>query len=208
MSRFARITRTCLVSVAGLLLASCGGGTDEPAAEASSKPTSTSASATTSSSEPSPSASPEEQALEPFKGNGFTVLMPAKPTRTKQSVDTPAGKVTVVLYLTETADQAYLVGYTDTPKGAQASLSGAVQGAANAVGGQVADEASARHRGLPARDARITNARGANGQEGTIFLRVIESKNRLYQLQYIQAGSDVPTPPANYPKFRNSLKIT
>jgi hypothetical protein len=204
MSQLARIPRTCLVSVAGLLLVSCGGGADEPAAEGSSKAKSTSASATATTT----GASPEEQTLAPFKGDGFTVLMPGKPTRTQQSVDTPAGKATVVIYLSETTDQAYLVGYTVTPKGAQTSLSGAVHGAANAVGGTVTDEASAKHRGFPARDARITNARGSNGQEGTIFLRVIEADNRLYQLQYIEAGPDVQSPPASYAAFRNSLRVT
>jgi hypothetical protein len=192
------------VSVAGLLLVSCGGGADEPAAESSAKTESTSASPTEATTSPSP----EEQALAPFKGDGFTVLMPGKPRRTRQAVDTPAGKATVVAYLSETVDQAYLVGYTDMPKGAQINLSGAVQGAANAVGGTVTDEASARHRGFPARDARITNARGGNGQEGTIFIRVIEADHRLYQLQYIQAGPDVESPPANYPTFRGSLKIS
>jgi hypothetical protein len=181
---------------------SCGGGADEPAAEGSSKDESTTASATTSS------ASPEEQSLALFKGDGFTVLMPGKPTRTRQSVDTPAGKATVILYISETANQAYLVSYTEMPKSAEISLTGAVQGAASAVGGTVTDEASAKHRGLPARDARITGAHGANGQEGTVFLRVIKADNRLYQLQFIQVGPDVGSPPGNYPTFRNSLRIT
>ena len=70
------------------------------------------------------------------------------------------------------------------------------------------DEASAKHRGFPARDARITNARGSNGQEGTIFLRVIKAGSRLYQLQYIQVGSDVPSPPGTYATIRDSLKIS
>ena len=205
MRLWARIPRTCLVSVAGLLLVSCGGGADEPAAEGGSKVESTSATASTA---PTTSASPEEWALAPFKGDGFTVLLPGKPARTQQLVDSPAGKLTVVIYGSDTEDQAYLVSYFEKPKGTQTSLSGAVQGAANAVGGTVTDEASARHRGFRARDARITNGRMADGLLATVFTRVIDADNRVYQLQYIQAGSDVKSPPANYATFLNSLRTT
>ena len=208
MRLWARIPRTCLVSVAGLLLVSCGGGADEPAAEGGSKVESTSATATTSSTAPTMTASPEEWALAPFKGDGFTVLMPGKPTREQQSVDSSAGKLTIVVYGSDTEDQAYLVSYFEKPKGTQTSLSGAVQGAANAVGGTVTDEASARHRGFRARDARITSGRGADGLVVTVFTRVIDADNRVYQLQYIQAGSDVKSPPANYATFLNSLRTT
>jgi hypothetical protein len=208
MRQWAGIRRTCLVSVAGLLLVSCGGGADEPAGGGSSKAGSTSAPATTSSSAPTPSASPEELALAPFKADGFTVLMPGKPTREQQSVDSPVGKLTIVVYGSDTEDQAYLVSYYEKPKGAQTSLSGAVQGAANAVGGTVTDEASVRHRGFRARDARITTGRGADGLVATVFTRIIDADNRVYQLQYIQEGSDVKSPPANYPTFLNSLRFT
>ena len=207
MRPLARAPRTCLVSVAGLLLVSCGGGAAETAAR-SAKVESTSATATTSSTAPTTSASPEEWALAPFKGDGFTVLLPGKPARTQQLVDSPAGKLTVVIYGSDTEDQAYLVSYFEKPKGTQTSLSGAVQGAANAVGGTVTDEASARHRGFRARDARITNGRMADGLLATVFTRVIDADNRVYQLQYIQAGSDVKSPPANYATFRDSLRIT
>lgn len=148
-----------------------------------------------------------DKPLAAFQGEGFTVMMPGKPERSEQSAESAAGQVKVILYTSESRDKAYLVGYTDLPAGATIDLPGAIKGAAGGVKGTVNDEKETTHQGFPAREARITNADDGDGNKGTAFLRVINANNRLYQMQYIEAGADVKTPSENYPEFVNSLKI-
>lgn len=175
MRTLSKMTRTGLLLVVGLLLASCSGEADKP--------------------------------LAAFQGEGFTILMPGKPTRSEQSADSAGGPVKVVLYTSESRDKAYLVGYTDVPADVEIDLPGAIKGAASGVKGTAQDEVETTFQGFPARDARITDADDGNGNKGTAFLRVINANNRLYQLQYIEAGGNVKTPSANYPEFLGSLKI-
>jgi hypothetical protein len=148
-----------------------------------------------------------DKPLAQYQGDGFTVLMPGKPTKSEQTADNPNGKVTVVLYTSESRNKAYLVGHTDVPEGVQIDLAGAIQGAASAVKGTATDEVETTFQGFPARDARITNASDGKGNKGTAFFRVIDAKTRLYQLQYIQEGGDVKAAPPEYTEFLNSLKI-
>ncbi len=142
-----------------------------------------------------------------FQGEGFTVLMPGKPERSEQSAPSASGELKVVAYTSESRDKAFLVGYTDLPSGVEIDLPGAIRGAACGVKGTATDEVATTHQGFPARDARITNADDGKGNKGTAFLRVINANNRLYQLQYIEAGGDVKSPSAKYPEFLASLKI-
>lgn len=148
-----------------------------------------------------------DKPLAPFQGEGFTVLMPGKPERSEQSAPSASGELKVVAYTSESRDKAYLVGYTDLPGGVEIDLPGAIRGAAGGVKGTVTDEVAATHQGFPARDARITGADDGKGNKGTAFLRVINANNRLYQLQYIEAGGDVRSPSTKYPEFLASLKI-
>lgn len=118
-------------------------------------------------------------------------------------MSTPAGPVTVVLYLSDAKSSAYIVSYFDLPNG-QGDLPGAIAGAAQNVGGTVREEKETTYKGFPARDARIT---GAEGGSATVFTRVILAKGRLYQLQYVQEGGEVAAPPAVYRQFLDSLRI-
>jgi len=68
----------------------------------------------------------------------------------------------------------------------------------------VHDEKAAKHKGYKARDARIT---GADDNRGTLFVRAILAKNRLYLLQFIGKGPDVTTAPPRYAEIVNSLDI-
>ncbi len=191
-----------LAVVRGLLLSSCGGG-DEPA----QNPASSSLSSEQGESSPSPSASPSAGSsaltLVPFDGDGFSASMPTAPQRATQDVSTPAGPVTVVLYLSEAGTSAYIVSYAELPSG-QGDLPSAIAGAAQNVGGTVRAEKETTYAGFPAREARIT---GAQGGRATVFTRAIIAKGRLYQLQYAEEGGDVAAPPAVYGQFLASLTI-
>ena len=203
-----RTTRLVITVVAaGALLTACSGEgiTSQPLPLAA--PTTTLRATTTTGATAGPTTRRSARALAPFQGDGFTVLMPGTPKRSEQTAQSAAGTVTVVLYTSDNRDSAYLVGYTDLPAGATIDLPGAIEGAAAGVKGTVNEERDTTHQGFPARDARITNADGGNGIKGTAFLRVIDADDRLYQLQYIEAGADVKTPSADYPEFLASLKI-
>ena len=148
-----------------------------------------------------------DKALAPFDAEGFSVSMPGKPQRSTETANTPAGPITVILYSSEGRNKAYVASYIDLPPGVEGDLAGAISGAAGAVQGTATDEVPTTYQSFPARDARITNADDGDGNKGTAFLRVINANNRLYQLQYIQAGGDVKTPDSKYPEFLSSLKI-
>lgn len=142
--------------------------------------------------------------LQTLEGDGFTVSMPGKPQRSEQSVDTARGTVKAVSYTSDSSERAFSLGYTELPKGVAGDLHGAIAGGATNVGGTVKDEQATTHQGFKARDARIT---GAADDKGTLFVRAILAKGRLYVLQYIGEGSDVKAPPAAYTEIVESLKI-
>jgi hypothetical protein len=141
-------------------------------------------------------------------GEGFTVEMPGEPKRSTQTVPTAAGPVLLTAYVTEGGDEGFSMSVAKIPSTVTGDLDGAVQGAASNVKGTPQDTKTTSYQGFPARDTRITNAEDENGNEGTVFARVILAKGKLFQLQFVQEGSDVKTPPAAYEAFLASLKIT
>ena len=142
--------------------------------------------------------------LDTLKGDGFTVSMPGKPKRSEQSVPTAKGTVKAVSYTSDSKDKAFSIGYTELPTGVTGDLHGAIAGGAANVGGTVKDEKEVTYQGFKGRDARITNAAQ---NKGTLFVRAILAKGRLYVLQFIGEGKDLKTPPAQYNEIVNSLKI-
>jgi len=142
--------------------------------------------------------------LATLKGDGFTVSMPGKPKRTEQSVPTAKGTVKAVSYTSDNDEKAFSIGYTQLPTGVEGDLHGAIAGGAANVGGQVKDEKDTSYQGFKARDARITNAAD---NKGTLFVRAILAKGRLYVLQYIGEGKNLEKAPAAYTEIVNSLKI-
>ena len=149
-----------------------------------------------------------DKALAPFDAEGFSVSMPGKPKRSTETANTPAGPITVILYSTESRNKAYVASYIDLPPGVEGDLAGAISGAAGAVQGTATDEVPTTYQSFPARDARITNAADDKGNKATVFTRAILAKGRLYQLQYVEEGADVKTPPKVYNEFLSSLKIS
>jgi hypothetical protein len=142
--------------------------------------------------------------LATLKGDGFTVSMPGKPTRSEQSVPTPRGTVKAISYTSDSRDKAFSIGYTELPKGVRGDLKGAIKGGAANVGGTVRDEKATTYQGYKARDARIT---GAADNKGTLFVRAILAKGRLYLLQFIGDGPNLKQAPEAYSEIVSSLKI-
>jgi hypothetical protein len=142
--------------------------------------------------------------LATLEGDGFTVSMPGTPKRSVQSVPTPRGTVKAISYTSDSHDKAFSIGYTELPKGVKGDLRGAIAGGASNVGGTARDEVDTTYQGFKARDARIT---GAADNKGTLFVRAILVRNRLYVLQFIGNGANLKKPSDAYSQIVNSLKI-
>lgn len=149
-----------------------------------------------------------EKKVDTLNGEGFSVDMPGTPKRSTQTIRTAAGPVMLTAYVTEGGEEGFSMSVAKIPSTVEGDLDGAVQGAASNVKGTPKDTVKTTYQGFPARDTRIVNAQDANGNRGTVFARVILAKGRLFQLQFVQEGADVKKPPAAYPTFLASLKIS
>jgi len=85
------------------------------------------------------------------------------------------------------------------PQGAPFNLDGAVRGEAAGVHGTLQNVTATTYQHFPARGARITAL--SNGSPATVFERTILANGEAFDLQYVEAGSDVKTPPASYTTF-------
>jgi hypothetical protein len=139
--------------------------------------------------------------LVPYQGDHFTVSMPGTPVKATQQISTTAGTAALVSLTVTKRGNTFFVAYADFPPGTPFDLDGAARGAARNVNGQLADVKRTRYRGSAAIDFRIIKAGGG----GTGFQRVFVADGRLYELLAIVPGSDVKTPPAEYPLMRDSL---
>lgn len=142
-----------------------------------------------------------------LEGEGFRVSIPGKPKRTTETVPTAAGPVIVTAYITEVGGEGFSMSVARLPQTVEGDLDGAIQGAATNVEGTAKDTKKTTYQGFPARDTRIVDARDEKGNKGTVFARVILAEGTLFQLQLVQQGDDVKTPPSAYPAFLASLKI-
>lgn len=149
-----------------------------------------------------------EQKARTVTGEGFSVQMPGKAERSVSTVQSAAGPVRVTAYVSESGSEGFSVSVAPLPAGAKGDLEGAVNGAAANTGGTAKESVSTRYGGFPARDARITDAKDRKGRKGTLFVRVILAKHKLFQLQFVQQGGDVKSPPQAYTTFVGSLKIS
>lgn len=143
-----------------------------------------------------------------LNGEGFSVDMPGDPKRTTQTVQTAAGPVLLTAYVSEGGEEGFSMSVAKIPSTVKGDLDGAVKGAASNVKGAAKDTKTTTYQGFQARDTRIVDAQDANGNKGTVFARVILAKGKLFQLQFVQEGADVKQPPAAYPTFLKSLKIS
>jgi hypothetical protein len=140
-------------------------------------------------------------------GDGFTLKLPSKTTRTVRSVPTATGTVKAVLYSTgDDPDGTYLVALTAYPTGTVVDLDKAVAGAAKNVDGVVRENDTAKYRGHDTRNGRFTAT--SNGTEITVFVRMIDLGGKLFQLQYAEKGADVKAAPADYDAVAASVRFT
>lgn len=142
--------------------------------------------------------------LATLDGDGFSVSMPGEPMRNEESVPTPNGTVKAILYTSDSKEGAFTIAYTQLPEGVRGDLKGAIKGSAANVGGTVREEAATTYKGYKARDARTT---GVADDKGTLFIRAILAKDRLYLLQFVGDGPNLKKAPSAYAEIVNSLVI-
>ncbi len=147
-----------------------------------------------------------EQKGAPINGEGFSVKMPGKPTRMVRTVQTSAGPVQLTAYISHADQEAFSISVERIPQGAPFNLDGAVRGEVAGVHGTLQNVTATTYQHFPARGARITAL--SNGSPATVFERTILANGEAFDLQFVEAGSDVKTPPASYTTFLASLKIT
>lgn len=142
-----------------------------------------------------------------LKGDGFTLKLPSRTTRTERTVPTATGKVKAVLYTTgDDPDGTYLVALTAYPAGTVVDLDKAVDGAAKNIEGVVRENNTATYRGHEARNGRFTAS--ANGTRITVFVRLIDLGGKLFQLQYAERGADVKKAPAEFDAVAASVRFS
>jgi hypothetical protein len=143
-----------------------------------------------------------------FQATGFSVDLPCQPKPNSQSVNTPVGPMTVAQYVCAGGRDGYVVTSTTIPsvQGGTFDMAAAAKEAATEGGGTVTDLVTSTYQDHPAGDFKV-----ADGHQGshkvTVFMRIINTGTTLYEMQYLKAGNNVPTPPANYDAFRNSMHI-
>ena len=154
-----------------------------------------------------------DQPLQPLRAAGFTVSMPGTPKRSDQPVTMtligPAadrvGPTRATSYTSESRDKVYIASVVEGPTTPAFDLAEGVTGMAAAAGGSLREKTTARYRGHPAIDARVT---GVAEGKGTLFARVVHAGDRVFILQVIVEGDDVATPPAPFRQVVRSLRIT
>jgi hypothetical protein len=116
----------------------------------------------------------------------FTVLMPGKPKAQNQNMDSPVGKIDLVMYMAGSGTAGCAVAYADYPAqlvnstDPQKLLDGSRNGAVKNVNGKLVSETSVSFNGLPARDVVIE-------MPGKAFItaRFILASPRFYELMFI-----------------------
>lgn len=137
-------------------------------------------------------------------GTGISVEMPGDPKPTTQTVDTPAGKVEIVLYVLEVPKGAFLVNATTIPPNAPPAtvderLDGARNGAVNNSGGKLVSESKISINGHPGRQLLIENSMGL-----FIHARVFIVDKKLVQTVAVSDQKDATD---DIKRFMDSLKL-
>lgn len=122
----------------------------------------------------------------------FSVLFPGEPKRILKSVDTPAGKIDLVLYQAGSKKTGFIVGYSDYPQevidksNPRKMLDGARDGAVGNAGGELIDEIELTFQDYPGREIEVEVPGKA-----TIRARLILIDNRLYQVMVISPSVEI-----------------
>ncbi len=122
----------------------------------------------------------------------FSALFPGKPTKIMQSMDTPAGKVELVMYQGGAEETGFIVGYCDYPQevidkpNLQKILDGARDGAIRNIQGELIEETKLEFHGYIGREIKIKAP-----QDLIIKARMILIDNRLYQVMVVSPSADI-----------------
>ncbi|MGO4258012.1 hypothetical protein [Marmoricola sp. RAF53] len=196
-----------VAAVAGApALAACGSSAEPQAASTKHSASAGSSASSSPSSSPSPSPSSSVGDLVRLDGDGFTVDLPGKARSTTQTVPTQAGDIKITLYTATDSDGGtFVVAMNEYPPGTNLDLDGAVTGAAANVDGTVESKKTVEFLGNPARDARYTAS--PQGQPVTIWARLVEKGQKLFQLQYFLPQGDLVEAPAVYGQVLDTVKF-
>ncbi len=147
------------------------------------------------------------------KDGGFSVVMPASPTRKELSVPTPLGPIELQMYIVEQDGVAYFASYADYPEDyvakndPQQMLDGAQSGAIGNVKGELVSDSKIELDGNPGREFEFDFPKvGGPIPGGGGKARVYLVKNRLYQLQVLGKKEQVDDPSAD--RYLDSFKLT
>ncbi|KAM3101875.1 hypothetical protein ACKFKF_06325 [Phormidesmis sp. 146-12] len=126
----------------------------------------------------------------------FSVTSPIALREETKTLDTMAGKINLHMFTATEKNKAYFVAYADYPEqllkvsNPEKMLDGARDGAVSNVNGKLVDEKKVSIDGSPGRELTI-EAKGSNGQDGTVKARVFLVKNRLYQAMVVAPKEEV-----------------
>jgi len=142
------------------------------------------------------------------KAGRFTVMMPGEAKEQKQDVPTPAGKITMTMYILEKDGTAYFATFNDYPaeliqkSEADTLLDGARDGAVGNVKGKLLEEKKIKVDAFPGREITFEALGGMFIGRSRIYL----VKERLYQVMVLSpkaAGL-----PKDAGKYLDSFKLT
>ncbi len=137
----------------------------------------------------------------------FTVDFPGQPKEQTQRVATPAGMITMHIFIFESSNTAFTVMYNDYPdvvvqgSDKNAILTGARDGAVGNVGGTVSDESQITVNGHPGRQFTVS----VPSKKLEIKSKIMLVDNRLYQVMV--AGRPGQATSADTSRFLNSFVL-
>lgn len=118
--------------------------------------------------------------------SGLRFALPSQPEVIEDLVPVEdGGTVELTMHVVEFADGAMLVGFNAVPD-TGFDIDGAVEGAADAVGGTIVDRSSSTVEGHDVRDAEATF--DASGEEGLVLMRVLIVDDTAVQMQTVGAA--------------------
>jgi hypothetical protein len=162
----------------------------------------------TPSSTSSPS-SPSSASWETVSDDGFTLLMPGKPSKSDDTIPSAAGPLPLRMYTLNHGYEGYITGYTEYPDIVFTSsepeelLDGAQQGAIQNVKGEVTSQRQITLNGHPGREIVGTSPAQNVGFTARVYL----AQPRMYMLVYTQYDKDKPIS-EHGKKFLDSFQIT
>ncbi len=140
-----------------------------------------------------------------MKAEGFRVGLPCDPAESVETETVAGAELSTSIWMCDAGESAYTVARTPLPRDVRFDLEGAVQGAADGVGGQVVDVSPVRHSGARGRDVRIETT--YERQSATLFQRMLVHEGALIQVQVVLVGEGAQEAPARYDRMLESLVL-